>query len=370
MTDPFLRYKIGLSLINGIGPLNAKKIIASLGDVEAVFNEKKKNLLKIDGIGESLASNIINQNVLEVADKELEFIEKNKIKTHFYLDKNYPYRLRQCPDAPLLFYSLGDFISDKRKIISIVGTRKSTKYGQSNCEKLIEELSIRGHDVSIISGLAYGIDIIAHKTALKNNLETLAVLGHGLDRIYPFTHRKTAEEIIQNGALICEFPSGTNPDRQNFVKRNRIIAGLSDVTIVIESGKKGGSLITADIANSYDRDVFAFPGRINDSQSAGCNYLIKTNRASLIEGIDDLEYLMGWDSGDKKKRVAEQQKMFTDLTEDEQVIIELLREYGELQVDLISMRTKMPQGKLSGLLLSLEFAGFVRTLPGKVYTLS
>ena len=369
MTDHALRYKIGLSLINGIGPLTAKKIIAYVGGVEALFHEKKKNLMRIDGIGEYLASNIVNQNVLERADQEIEFITKNNITSYFYLDKEYPFRLKQCADAPLMLFSKGNSLTEKRKIISIVGTRNATEYGKSVCTNIIDEINKKGHDVSIVSGLAYGIDIVAHRTALKNNLSTIAVLGHSLDRIYPWSHKNTSEEILNDGTLVSEFLSGTVPDRQNFVKRNRIIAGLSDATIVVESGVKGGSLITADIANSYDRDVFAFPGRVNDSYSSGCNYLIKTNRASLIESVGDLEYLLGWESEEKKKPGVEQQKLFSDLSDDEQMIVDLIREYGELHIDLISMKSKITQGQVSAILLTLEFAGFIKTLPGKVYKL-
>jgi len=370
MTDPLLRYKIGLSLINGIGTLNAKKLIAHIGSVEGVFSEKKSKLLKIDGVGLILANNIVNNDVLSQADKEINFIEKNNINVHFYLDKSYPFRLKQCADAPLLYYSKGSRNHDTRKIISIVGTRNATDYGKTNCIRLIENLSNNGHEVVIVSGLAYGIDITAHKAALDNNLQTFAVLGHGLDKIYPWAHKKVAQDIIDNGALISEFISDSKPDRQNFVKRNRIIAGISDVTIVIESGAKGGSLITADIANSYDRDVYTFPGRIGDEYSSGCNYLIKTNRASLIEGIDDLEYLLGWDADKKKKKSSIQQKLFIDLNNQEQDIISLIREYGEVQIDMISMKTKILQGTLSAILLKLEFEGFIKTLPGKVYTLT
>ncbi len=369
MHDPLLRYKIGISLINGLGSVNAKKIIAYLGGVEAVFKEKKSNLLKIDGVGSFLASNIVNNKVLDKADKEIEFIEKNDIRSFFYLDDNYPYRLKQCADAPILFYMKGNVDLDQKKIISIVGTRKVTEYGKGLCEKLVAEIEQNGHNALIVSGLAYGVDITAHKAALSNKLKTIAVLGQGLDSVYPSLHANYAKEILENGALISEFAHGTKPDKHNFVRRNRIIAGLSDACVVVESAKKGGSLITAELANSYNRDVFAFPGRINDIYSEGCNILIKTNRASLIQGVKDLEYLLSWDIKEHKSK-AEQMQLFVNLNEQEQEIVNLIREYGQLEFDLISMKTKIPVNKLSGILLSLEFGGFIKVLPGKQFTLA
>lgn len=369
MIDSSLRYKIGLSLIPGLGPINAKKIIAYLGSIEAVFTEKKNLLTKIDGIGEILAAKIANSSVLDRADEEIEFIEKYNIKPFFYLDENYPYRLQQCEDAPLMFFMKGDVDLNQKKIISIVGTRKSTNYGVGLCDRLISEIKENGHEAIIVSGLAYGIDIAAHKAALKNNLQTVAVLGQGLDTVYPAMHRSYAHEIANSGALISEFLSGTNPDKHNFVRRNRIVAGLSDACIVIESALKGGSLISADIANSYNRDVFAFPGRISDPASAGCNYLIRTNKAALIESVKDLEYILGWNKKAYKSK-AVQQQLFVKLNEQEQEIIELIKEYGELDFDHISMKTKLPINKLSALLLGLEFGGFIKALPGKLFTLA
>ncbi len=366
--DNNLLYKIGISLIPGIGDINAKRLVAYTGNIEAVFKEKKKNLMKIPGIGAVLADSILNHNILTRAEKEIEFINRYQIKHRFYLDEDYPARLKNCEDSPIMLYYKGEVDFNRRKVISIVGTRNATDYGKECCNRLIEELQNRKHHVLIVSGLAYGIDICAHRAALKNGLDTVAVLGHGLGTIYPTVHKVTAAEICKHGALVTDFVSDTLPDRQNFVKRNRIIAGLSDVTIVIESGIKGGALITADIAVSYNRDVMAFPGRIDDICSHGCNWLIKSNKAALVEGIEDIEYLLGWDVSSKKAGDI-QTELFVDLGEEENKIVEILREHGELTIDLISIHANMPVSIVSAQLLTIELAGLVRSLPGKVYKL-
>ncbi len=369
MLDELLKYKIGVSLIPGIGSINAKKLIAYTGGVEAVFREKKKTLLKIPGIGEHLAEQIVNHKVLEKAEKEIEFINRYEIGYHFYLDEKYPARLKNCDDSPVILYYMGNVDFNQAKIISIVGTRNATDYGRECCNKLLSDIKAHNHKAIIVSGLAYGIDICAHKSALKNGLETIAVLGHGLASLYPAVHKTTAKEITKQGALVTDFISDTIIDRNNFIKRNRIIAGLADVTIVIESAIKGGALITADIAGSYNRDVMAFPGRVNDQYSTGCNWLIRTNKATLIEGINDLEYMLGWDSP-QIPSPPKQTELFINISDDEQLIVQMLRENGELSIDLISNRMNMPGSKVSAMLLNLEFAGIVRTLPGKVYRLA
>lgn len=357
-------YKIALSLIPGIGNVLAKNLIAYTGSVEAVFKEKKQNLTKIPGIGESLAKSISKAEVFHRAEKELKFIDRYKIKPYFYLDENYPYRLKEAGDAPIVLYTKGNIEFNTKKIISIVGTRKITNYGISNCERLIQELVERNHQAVIISGLAYGVDICAHKAALKNNLPTAGVLAHGLDTIYPAMHKNTAKQMLENGGLISEFTSETKMIPQNFVKRNRIIAALSDATIVIESAAKGGSLLTADMANSYNRDVFALPGKINDKYSEGCNRLIKSNRAVLLENVKDLEYILGWE---EKKGQQIKQKMLEFLTTEEQTIYNFLKTSGLTFIDEISHKTQIPIQKTSSLLLNMEFSGIIRSLPGKMY---
>jgi DNA processing protein len=365
MDNNLLKYKIGISMIPGIGCITAKKLIAYTGSIEGVFKEKRKSLLKIPGIGKVLADEIINNTVLHDAEKEIEFIEKYKITPLFYLDPEYPERLKRCSDSPVMLYIKGTVNLNHQKILSIVGTRSATHYGKNICEKLVSKLAEAGHDPIIVSGLAYGIDVCAHKAALKNNLLTIAVLGHGLKSIYPSLHANIAREISKHGALVTEFTSEVIADRPNFVKRNRIIAGLSDATIVVESGEEGGALITADIANSYNRDVFAVPGRTDDKVSKGCNKLIKTNKASLIENVEDLEYLLGWETQQKNKVI--QKELFVKLDIDEQKILDIIQQNGEIPIDSICFKSDMPVSKVSPLLLNLEFAGIVKSLPGKVY---
>ena len=369
MSDNQLIYKIAVGMIPGIGCITAKKLIAYTGSIEGIFREKKSKLIKIPGIGEVLANEIVNSNVLHQAETEYNFIKQYDITPYFYLDTNYPERLKQCQDSPVMLYVKGKVDLNVPKVISIVGTRKATLYGKSMCEKLVEQLAELKHDPLIISGLAFGIDIAAHKAALKNKLLTVAVLGHGLKTIYPAVHSKYAKEIVQQGALVTEFTSDIKADRPFFVRRNRIIAGLSDATVVIESGEKGGALITADIANSYNRDVFAVPGRTEDNLSKGCNKLIKTNKAHLLESIEDLEYILGWESKTTKSKVI-QKELFVNLSEEEKFIMEIIRSNNELSIDSICHEANLPVSKVSPMLLNLEFAGLLKSLPGKVYKLN
>lgn len=366
MDSKKLLYTIAISLIPGIGCINAKKLIAYLGSAEAVFKEKKGALLKVPGIGEVLAGEISGANVLAKAEEELAFIEKYQIKTLCYHEQDYPQRLKQCSDSPLVLYIKGNSNLDASKVIGIVGTRHATEYGKGFCDKILESLAAKNHSPLIISGLAYGIDISAHKAALKYKLPTVACLAHGLKSIYPPVHEKQAREIIENGALVTEFISTIKAERAFFVRRNRIIAGLVDAIIVVESGEKGGALITADFANSYNRDVFAVPGRIDSVYSKGCNKLIKTNKAALIETAEDLEYIMGWEA---KPNLAIQRELFVNLSEDDQKILETIKTYDELSLDLLCAYSEMPVSKVSSLLLGLEFSGMVKSLPGKVYKL-
>ena len=359
------KYQIALSLINGIGSINAKKLLAYTGSPKAVFSEKKQNLVKIPGIGEKVAKEVCNKETLKKTDIEIEFIEKHNIQSFFYTDETYPGRLKQYEDSPIILYFKGNTNFNQQKIISIVGTRKATQEGLENCKKLITQLSDKGHNILIVSGLAYGIDVQAHKTALKNEQETIAVLGHGLNMIYPAAHKSIAREIVSKGGLLSELPSSAILDPAHFVKRNRIIAGIADATVVIESAKKGGSLITAKIANDYNKDVFAFPGRVTDRYSEGCNFLIKTNQAALIESADDIEYIMGWTAAEKEKVV--QSQLFVELNKEEEQVVSLLRENGKTPIDILSAQTKMPVSKVSSILLKLEFAGIVLSYPGKMY---
>ncbi|MCX6295217.1 MAG: DNA-processing protein DprA [Bacteroidetes bacterium] len=361
-----LKYKIAISLIPNIGDVLAKRLISHCGSVKAVFEEKKNALEKISGIGEIIAKAIVNQKVFNRAEEEIKFIEKNEITPLFYLDKEYPKRLTHCEDSPVLLYFKGKANMNSEKVISIVGTREATDYGKQQCEKLIADLAI--YNPIIVSGLAYGIDICAHKAAMENNLTTICGLAHGLDKIYPAIHTQAATKMLENGGWLSDFTSNVIPNRENFPRRNRIVAGMSDATIVIESKINGGSLITADIANSYNRDVFAFPGRVNDECSRGCNNLIKQNKAALIQSAADISYILGWEQTIKKAPI--QKQLFIELKPEEDILVSLLKEKESMNVDDICLQAKMPMSKVSSLLLTLEFSGIVKSLPGKMYRLN
>ncbi|HNT40988.1 MAG TPA: DNA-processing protein DprA [Tenuifilaceae bacterium] len=369
--DPELVYKIGIELIPKVGSISAKKLIAYCGSAEAVFKQKKGSLLKIPGIGEATAAEIVAQTVLSRAENELLFIEKFGIKVLYFTDAAYPYRLKQCEDGPVVLYVKSniniDFNTDK--VLSIVGTRRATEYGKAMCEDLVSGLAEKGYRPIIISGLAYGIDVTAHRAALKRNLPTVAVLGHGLNTIYPQSHRSVAKAILNQGALVSDFTSDAVFDRNNFLRRNRIIAGMADATLVVESALEGGALVTADIANSYNRDVFAVPGNVNSVYSQGCNQLIKQNKAALVESADDLEFLMGWTTS-KVNSSRQYSINFDKFSADEQKILNFLKEKGEETVDVIAMDTGLQVSKVLSLLLNLEFAGVVRSMPGKVFALA
>ena len=351
----------------GIGGVLARNLIAYTGSVEGIFSETVKSLTKIPGIGEVNARRIKENGILARAEKEIEFIRKNNINVLFYTEKEYPRRLKTCVDAPIILYTKGKMNLDEQRVISVVGTRNATDYGKHACDELILKIAERKYPVLVVSGLAYGIDIHAHKAALKYNLPTVAVVAHGFDKIYPALHREIALKMLDNGGWVTDFPSETKIDPSNFLRRNRIIAGLADATIVVESAKKGGALVTADIASSYNRDVFAFPGRAGDNFSKGCNQLIRNNGASLIEGIDDLEFFMGWET--KKEKKAAQSKLFVDLLPDEEKVVKLLRESGELFIDQISADLSLPVSRVSALLLNMEFKNILVALPGKMYRL-
>lgn len=363
-----LLHQIALSCLPGIGSVLARNLLSYCGDAEAVFQLSSKQLTQIAGIGPKTVPLVKNYSAaLKRAEQELNFIAKYKIKTFFLTDTDYPKRLRNCPDAPVILYFKGNADFNSTRVISIVGTRNATDYGKEICKSLIED--IKFHQPLIISGLAYGIDSIAHKESLKCGISTIGVLAHGLDRIYPAQHRNMAEKMLENGGLITEFMSGTIPDRENFPKRNRIIAGLSDLTIVVEANIKGGALITAELANSYNRDVFAFPGRVNDEFSQGCNFLIKTNRANLMTKVSDLEYIMGWIRGSEPTQQT-QLSLPINLTADEQIIIDVLKAKGSLGIDDLTILTGFQQSKLVVTVLGMEMQGIIITMPGKVYKIA
>ncbi len=360
-----LFYEIALTQIFMVGPRTARTLIENMGSAEAVFKEDPNILKKIGNVGSYLADEAYRSEALKRAEEEMLFIEKNNIKAISYRDEAFSQRLAQCNDAPLVLYQSGNCDLNNAKFLSIVGTRKITKYGKDITSSLIKELSKTNNNVVIVSGLAYGVDITAHRAALDYGVKTIGIVAHGLDRLYPAAHRQVASNMIQQGgAVVTEFLSRTNPDPQNFVQRNRIVAGLCDAVIVIESANKGGALITANLGNDYNRDVFAFPGRVNDEASAGCNSLIRNNKAQLITSADDLISIMGWDN---TKSVAAQQQLFADeLPDEQQQIINLLN--GEAKhINQISTSINMPIQKTSALLTEMVFSDLIEQLPGDVF---
>ena len=360
-------YQIALTLIPGIGDIKAKHLLNAFPDVEELFKESEQGLKHIFGKNISAINAIKSSVPISRAEQELAFAEKNNIQVLFYNDPEYPSRLKRsdCPDSPVVLYYKGNIDLNMSKIISIVGTRNASEYGKEMTDKFVQALS--SENILIVSGLAYGIDIHAHKAALQNNLSTVAVLAHGLDRIYPSLHTKVATQMLENGGLLTDYMSGTRPDAGNFPSRNRIIAGLADATLVVEASKKGGALITSELANSYNRDVFAVPGDLQKSTSEGCNHLIKTNKASLVQSIDDIYYILGWDKQKTEKTV--QKNLFPTLTENENVIYRYLLENKESSIDELLANTNLSLPKIAAALLSMELQNILKCLPGKVYKL-
>jgi len=354
------KYQIALSLIEGVGDVIGKKLLAFTGSAKAVFFAKRNELEKIEGIGKVLVKSILMADVLARAEQELKWMEEEGVSHLFYSDKHYPSRLKQCEDAPLNLFYKGEIDWNKDKFISIVGTRKASCFGKKFTNELVKELA--PYNPVIVSGLAHGIDVSAHKASLEYGLKTIAVFAHGLDKIYPSAHATIAKTITTKGCLLTDYLSGTSALPQHFVSRNRIVAGLSDATIVIESAAKGGSLITADIANSYNREVFAVPGNPTDKNAKGCNYLIKSQQAILLESAADIVKGLNWDVKD----LSVQQSMFVDLTDDEQKIIELLSD-NEMHIDALVETLSWGFSKVASVLLKAEFKGEITSLPGKIY---
>jgi DNA processing protein len=357
-------HQIALTKIKGVGPKTARTLLAHCGSVQEILETKASVLTKIPGVSSRTANEIAAKNYQEATEKEIAFVEKHHIQVLWIGNSDYPQKLKNCEDAPLVLYFKGNADVNKERMVSIVGTRNATNYGRKICDMLIEQMQTL--NTTIVSGLAYGIDIMAHRAAIQHQIPTVAVLGHGLDRIYPSSHRETATAMLQKGGLLTEFPSDSNLDRQNFPMRNRIIAGISDVTIVIEAATKGGALITAEIANSYNRDVCAFPGAIDHPYSAGCNYLIKTNRAHLIRDIKDLCYLMNWEP--QQEQIGVQLPLIPpDLNSDQLRLYYFLQDKHQAGIDEITRYCNWPQSKLAMILLEMEMNGHITSLPGKIY---
>lgn len=366
-------YYVALGMIPNIGGSYAKQLISYCGGAKAIFKKKKHQLLKIPGVGASIAEAIQQTDLLAIlkkADAELEFCFKEDIAIITYNEKAFPQRLNHCSDAPYLIYVKGNANLNAERMLSVVGTRNATSYGRKTTEDFIAD--IQPSNATIVSGLAYGIDTYAHKAALSNDLPTVAVLAHGLHTIYPSANRKLAEDIVANGgALITEFRNGQKPDKQNFPSRNRIVAGMCQGTLVVESAAKGGALITAEIAQSYNRDVFAVPGKVQDKYSIGCNNLIKRNVAAMVTSGKDVLTLLNWDAENApQKQRAIQQSLFVELNEMEQTVVDFLSQKIEpLHMDDLSHQLQMPNSTLSANLLNLELKGVIQTAPGNCYQL-
>lgn len=366
MENETLYHQIKLTMVPGVGDVNARNLVSYCGGVREVFAKSQVFLKKIPGIGHQTAQSIINFNEHDRILEELAFIQKQKIKTLFYSDKDYPQRMINCSDSPTLLYYKGEGDLNNGPFVAIIGTRNATDYGKSVCTEIINGLA--NIKPVIVSGLAYGIDIAAHKEALKSGLKTIAVLAHGLDRVYPQLHKSIATEMIQSGGLLTEFMSQTNPDKENFPRRNRIVAGMVDCVIVVESDSRGGALITANIANSYNKDVFAVPGRINDRYSKGTNYLIQSLRANIYTSVNDLMKNMGWISNISQPK--QQKQLLIDLTPDEKIILDVLKNNGQTGIDKLVFLSGLSTSLVASALLELEFKSAVRTLPGKQYDLA
>jgi DNA processing protein len=364
MLEEELLYVLALQRAKGIGDINAKKLISCCGSAKNVLKEKRKNLEKINGIGSFTIQNLFDPAYLIEAEKELKYIQSNTIEVLYFEDPHYPSKLKHCIDGPILLFKEGNFNLENKPLISIVGTRNITSYGRDFCEKFISDL--KEYNPIIVSGFAYGVDICAHKSAIKNNLTTVGVLAHGFEEIYPKSHKKYITEVHKNGGFFTDFWHNDAPQRENFLKRNRIVAGISEATIIIESADKGGSLVTADIANSYSRDVFAVPGRVTDNFSKGCNDLIKRNKAAILTSATDLVEMLNWNLVKNEPKVIQKQ-LFVELNEDEQLIYDFLVDEGKQLLDIISLTCQLPIHITTTILFNLEMKGVVKPLPGKQF---
>jgi DNA processing protein len=361
-----LYYQIALTLVPDLGNIRARLLLDHFRTAQAVFKAKKKEIAAVEGIGEACARSVKEWNDFDEAEKEIRFTEQQGIRTLFLTDPAYPQRLLHCYDPPTVLYYTGNADLNTAHIVSIIGTRNHTDYGRQVTEQLVAAL--QAQQVMVVSGLAFGIDAIAHRSALQHGLPTIGVLGHGLDTLYPMQHRPLSREITAQGALLTEFRRHTLPDKHNFPRRNRIVAGMADATIVIETAHKGGSMITAELAYTYNRDLFAVPGKITDQKSSGCLQLIKQNKAMLYTSPEDLLEILGW--VEKKKTVTKKQRaLFIELTSEEKTIVDLLSELEAAPIDILYLRSGLSSSTVAAVLLKLELQNIVVSLPGKMYRL-
>ncbi|MFN4313173.1 MAG: DNA-processing protein DprA [Chitinophagaceae bacterium] len=362
-----LPFQIALTQLPQIGPVCARQLVEHLGTAEAVFKTASHKLEKIPGMGQIRVQAIRGFNEMARAKEEAAYVEHNNIVTHFIRDKDYPQRLLHCADAPLLLFKKGNCHLNTSKAVAIIGTRVNTNYGKGLTRELIQGLAAL--DVLIVSGLAFGIDALAHRYALEYGLPTVGVMANGIDLVYPPHHLSLAQDMMQNGgAVLTEFMSGTLPDRHHFPLRNRIVAGLADAIVVVETGDRGGSLITADLAWGYNRDVFAFPGRVSDLRSAGCNELIRQNKAGLLRSPSDLIEALNWDEK-KTARREPQRLLFVDLSADEDCLLKILGTAEKVSIDELNWQSGLSASQVAAALLGLELKNLVVSLPGRYYQL-
>jgi DNA processing protein len=363
---PDLLYLISLTQVPQVGSIHARTLLEHFGSAENIFKSSIHALEKIEGIGKIRARSIKSFRDFAGSEKEAAFLQRYNIRALSIQDPDYPQRLLTACDAPVLLFYKGNTSLNPPRSVSIVGTRRNSDYGKQVTEKIIQDLA--PYDVMIVSGLAFGIDAIAHKYALKQGLSTVAVLAHGLASLYPPEHSQLSKQILKQGGLITEYISHVKADKHHFPIRNRIVAGISDCTIVTETAVKGGSMITADLANGYHKEVFALPGRTTDFKSAGCNWLIRNNQASLLENIQGLVQSMGWE---EKKRINEkrQGELFIALTDVEQRIVDLLKEREQMHIDVINTTSGFPTSRNAGALLELEMKDLIYSIPGRIYRL-
>lgn len=366
VSDQELLSRIALSFLPAVGPVVTRALVRHCGSAEAVFQEKKGLLARIPGVGARRIAKAFATPVMPLAERELQFIRRHRISPLFFTDDDYPQRLMHCHDAPALLYAKGNIGFNSGRFVAVVGTRHNTAYGSACVESLVSGLAVYG--CCIVSGLAYGIDIHAHESALDCGMSTVGVTAHGLDRVYPNAHRAVARRMLNQGGLLTEYPSGTPPDRENFPSRNRIVAGMCDAVIVVEAAEKGGALITADLANGYDREVFAVPGRVDDPRSAGCNQLIRHHKANLITSADDVAWMMGWKDQRKPVSASVQTALF-DPDPESAAVLRVLREAGDCGLEILVSKSGMSLSVLPAILLRLELEGLVKALPGQRYRL-
>jgi DNA processing protein len=361
-----LLFKIALTQVPKVGPVLAKHLLRHIGSAEGVFKAKKRELERIPGIGAGITDAIRSSRALEHAERQVRLMERTGVKGVFTTDPAYPERLRHIADSPLMLYVRGEPDLNPLRSVGVIGTRQPTGRGTAFCEELVQSLAM--YSPLIVSGLAYGIDVCAHRAALSAGLQTVGVLAHGLGTLYPNAHRQVAGKMLEQGGLVTEYLYETEVEREHFPMRNRIVAGLCDALVVVETAVQGGSMITVHFANEYHKDVFAVPGRVGDELSAGCNYLIKSNRAALLETASDLIDLMGWNDAENPDR-AVQRQLFPELEEEDRKIVNALQEGEDISFDQLAHRTGLTPGKLSSRLLELELYAVVKALPGKRYTL-